>query len=54
MLGSSSPYMHMGERRTKMGNAYSVPNFKDLIETVMFLIMHCQTQTLNESVPLEK
>lgn len=37
-----------------MGNAYSVPNFKDLIETVMFLIMHCSTSTLNDSVPVEK
>lgn len=54
MLADKSPYIITGERRTKMGNAYSIPNFKDLIETVMYLIMHCSTSTLNDDVPVEK
>jgi len=45
MLGSNSPYMQPGERRTKMGNTYGSPNFKDLIESVMFMIMHCYTSS---------
>jgi hypothetical protein len=28
-----------------MGNAYNSPNFKDLIESIMYLVMHQYTST---------
>lgn len=51
MLGPQSPYAQPDERRTKMGSAYGSPNFKDLLEAVSYMIMHCYTPTFSpESV----
>jgi|JI9StandDraft_1071089.scaffolds.fasta_scaffold115489_2 hypothetical protein len=45
MLGPQSPYVQPDERRTKMGGMYGSPNFKDLLEAISYMIMHCYTST---------
>ena len=48
ILGQNSPLYKQGEKRTRMGSAYSTPNFGPLLEAISHLILRCYTPQFNK------
>jgi ubiquitin carboxyl-terminal hydrolase 34 len=48
MLGQNSPNFKPGEKRTRMGNSYSTPNFAPLLEAVSHMVLRCYTPAFNQ------
>ena len=48
ILGTNSPLCKPGERWTKMGSVYGIPNFVPLLETISTLILKCYTPSFTK------